>query len=155
MRPTVWTKIPLGLLLLLAFAPAAGAEDIHVTVVTILATDKNTKINPKIECIARAVQAEEPKLTGFAMRTMTAKPIAIGAKDKFPLVEDQVAVVEVLEIDKDGKCVRLKVKVPMVGDITYTTCCNKFFPIVTPYVTKGGDRLIVAVQVARPCKDKK
>ena len=50
---------------------------------------------------------------------------------------------------KDAQKIRMTVKPPMVGQITYTTCCEKFFPIVTRHVTKEKDRLITA----RRCSD--
>ena len=43
--------------------------------------------------------------------------------------------------------VRLAVKAPLAGEITYTTCCSKFFPIMTRYLTKDNERLIIAIMV--------
>ena len=48
--------------------------------------------------------------------------------------------------------VGLTVKAPLQGEIQYTTCCGKFFPIVTRYQTKNKELLIVAIRV-QPCKE--
>ena len=49
--------------------------------------------------------------------------------------------------DKDGRF-QMKITPPRMGDITYTTAaCGKFFPIMTRYLTKDNERLIVAVMV--------
>ena len=46
---------------------------------------------------------------------------------------------------------RMTIKPPMLGDITYTTCCERFFPIVTRHVTQDKERLIIAIMVEQ-CK---
>jgi len=45
----------------------------------------------------------------------------------------------------------MTIKPPTLGEITYSTTCEKFFPIVTRYVTKDKERLIIAIMV-EPCK---
>ena len=47
--------------------------------------------------------------------------------------------------------VGLTMKAPLQGEIQYTTCCGKFFPIVTRYQTKDKEVLILAIRV-QPCK---
>jgi hypothetical protein len=37
-----------------------------------------------------------------------------------------------------------------MGEITYSTPCGKFLPIMTEYVTKNGQVMILAVRV-QPC----
>jgi hypothetical protein len=74
--------------------------------------------------------------------------------ENFPLVEDASADITVLQDDKQR--VRLAVKAPLVGEITYQTCYDKFFPIVTRYLTtKDRERLIVAIMVTSATKDAK
>jgi hypothetical protein len=51
--------------------------------------------------------------------------------------------------DEGGK-IALTIKPPLLENITYGCACDKFFPVVTPYRTKTGDVLIVAV-MAKPC----
>jgi len=147
-------SLPLALSCLLAAAPAADtADETRVCVVAIIATDRNTTVDEKIKCIAKEVQKKEPALTGFRMATTNCKPLTAGAKESFPLVEGEVASVVV-----EGKCkgerVRLTVKAPLMGEITYSTTCGKYFPIVTRYQTKDKDRLIIAVMVKPECKGK-
>lgn len=145
-----------GLLLLTAGwlgGPAAlrAEEKVRVTVVAILATDQNTKVDRRLKCIADEVRKVEPKLTGFQIGQITCTPVAVGNSYKVPLVEKAVAEVVIQQgADKD-KRVKLKVKAPKMGDLVYTSICGKFFPIVTRYQTKDKERLIIAIMV-RPCK---
>jgi hypothetical protein len=131
------------------------AEDRQITVVAILATDKNTQVDPRVKSIAEEVQKVEPGLTGFRVARTTSKAIAVGARETFALVDNEVLAVVIQqaggkEKEKDDR-VRLAVKAPLAGEITYTTCCSKFFPIMTRYLTKDNDRLIIAIM----CKPKK
>jgi hypothetical protein len=137
------------------FAPfsLAFAEEVRVVVVEILASDRHANVDKDLKCIAEEVQKKEPTLTGFRQGRMTCKAVTVGAAEKFPLAEGQSATVTVQHgADKNNR-VGLKVKPPLIGEITYTTCCGKYFPIVTRYQTKEGERLIVAIMV-KPCKDK-
>jgi len=139
-------------------AAAARAEERSITVVAVLATDRNNVIDPKVQGIAEEVKKLEPTLTGFRLVRTTNKPVAVGRKESFPLVDAEMLAVQLLQIDppkekdKDER-VRLAVKAPLTGEITYSTCCGKFFPILTRYLTKHNDRLIVAVMV-RPAAKK-
>jgi len=159
MPDVTWLRLwglPLWLLLASLFSAAARAEDgkIQVTVVAILATDKNTKVDDKLKDIAKEVQKKEPTLTGFVVERITVKSIKIGEKETFPLVDEKTVVVILAEKNEKDNCVSLTIKPPTLGDITYTCCCGKFFPVVTRYETKDKDRLIVAV-MAKPCNGKK
>ena len=124
----------------------------HVSVVAVLATDQNDKIDPKLDCIAKEIQKTDPKLTGFRIAVMTKKTIAVGAKDDFDLGGDQSLRVAVQQkSDKDDRY-QLKITPPQMGDITYqTTCCGKFLPIITPVRTKNNELLIIGVCV-QPCR---
>ena len=141
--------------LLLPFAAAkAGDDSVSVSVVAVLATDQNDKIDPKLEGIAKEIQKTDPTLTGFRIVKRLEKKIAVGAKDDFDLGNDQtLRVVVQQKSDKDGRC-QLKVTPPKMGDVTYlTTCCGKFLPILTPVRTKDDELLIIGVGV-QPCPDK-
>ncbi len=131
-------------------APARADDPVTVSVVAILATDKNDKVDERVECIAKEMKKTDPKLTGFKVARMTCKSVAVGDKDCFEVVDGQTVCVTVEKRAKDGR-VCLKVEPPKLGAITYLTCCNKFFPVVTRYKTKDGDTLIVAVRVVT-CK---
>lgn len=134
-------------------APPEG--EVKVTVVAILATDRNTDVDPKVKCVADEVQKLEghKNLTGFRQAHMINQGVAIGKPFTFnlgPAAEKQQVVVTVLEsADAEGK-VRLIVKPPTLGNITYSTACGKCLPIVTRYKTKDNDLLIIAVSV-KPC----
>jgi hypothetical protein len=144
------------LLTLSAAAPRREAEEketVQVSVVAILATERDTKIDPKLACIAREVRKTHEKLTGFQMVKMTRKPLTIGVKATFELVGEQKATVTVQQGADEKNRIQLKVAPPQMGEITYDTCCGKFLPIVTPFRTKTNDLLILAVRV-QPCHEK-
>jgi len=132
---------------------AKAEEKIHVTVVAILATDQNKKVEPRLECLAKEVQKTDPKLTGFRWAKCSCQKLEVGKKLEFRLVEDQVAAVVVKHgCDKEDR-VGLTVKAPLVGEIAYSCACGKFFPIMTRYQTKDKERLIIAIRVQPcPCK---
>jgi hypothetical protein len=144
------------LILLGCLAGSNGAkaeEKIHVTVVAILATDQNKKVEPRLECLAKEVQKTDPTLTGFRWAKCSCQKLEVGKKLEFRLVEDQVAAVVVKHgCDKEDR-VGLTVKAPLVGEIAYSCACGKFFPIMTRYQTKDKERLIIAIRVQPcPCK---
>jgi hypothetical protein len=150
-----WLPGLLTVLAALSSQSAVRAEERQITVVAVLATDKNTHVDPRVKSIAEEVQKIEPGLTGFRVARTTSKAIAIGARETFPLVDNEVLAVVIQqaggkEKEKDDR-VRLAVKAPLAGEITYTTCCSKFFPIMTRYLTKDNERLIIAIM----CKPKK
>jgi len=145
-----WLALGMGLLALMSMAPARQADEIRITVVAIHASDRNKDVDDELKEIAEKVSKVEPKLTGFKKGRTTTMVVAVGAKEDFPLGEDQVATVTLESPGKkDKEMVKLTVKPPMVGAITYRTTCDKFFPIVTRYQTKNNDRLIIAVMVER------
>jgi hypothetical protein len=150
-----WGLLPLFLLVAcgLAWTRCDEEEDVKVSVVAILATDRNDKVGKGLECVAKEVRKKDEKLTGVRLGNMTCKSIAVGAKAKFDLVEGQTATVTVDHGADQKNRVQLKVKAPKLGEITYDTCCGKFLPIMTPYKTKDGEVLFVLVRV-QPCNEK-
>jgi uncharacterized protein YlxW (UPF0749 family) len=144
--------------LVLAFVvavPNVRADDnkVTVSVVAILATDQNEKVEKKLTGVAAEVQKLNPKLTGFQTAKETRKDLAIDTPHKFDLVEGQGVTITIEEAaNKDNKN-RLKVSPPTLGDITYCTTCGKFLPIITEYKTKDGEVLIIAIRV-QPCREK-
>ena len=134
----------------------AADDDIYVCVVAILAHDRSNEIEPKLRCLAKEIQKRDATLTCFRLKTLNCKPVTVGVKETFALVEGEVACVTVLQgFDKDDK-VRLNVKGPKLSEIAYTTTCGKFFPLTTGYLTKDKDTLIIGVMVRSPeCKGKK
>jgi len=132
-------------------APRGRAEEVKVTVVVILATDRNKEVARELKCIAQEVQKKYPNLTSFRLEQITRKSLPVGKSEQFALVDDEVAMVLVRHAADSKNRVGLTVKAPLQGEIQYTTCCGKFLLIVTRYQTKDEDRLILAIRV-QPCK---
>lgn len=146
-----------GLLLTVAIASAAAGDKparVKVSVVVILASEKDDKVDRKLEDIAREVRKMHPRLKGFRLGPLVARSLAVGAEETFQLVEDQKARVVVQRGADRNDRVRLKVAPPQMGEITYSTPCDKFLPIVTPFRTRANELLILAVRV-QPCHREK
>lgn len=139
--------------LLVALTPQArAADEVRVAVVAILANGDSKKIDPAVADIAKHVKHKYPMLTGFRLCCMTSQSVTVGEENTFPLADDQSAQIVVQQVSDKNDRVRIKVKPPQLGEITYTTCCGKYFPIVTPYLTKGKqEQLILAIMVTT-CK---
>jgi hypothetical protein len=150
-----------GVVLSAAFVeadPPAPGDNIRITIVPILASDKHRDVDPKLKEIAREVQKREAALTGFRLGPPRCKPVAIGQKENFKLTGDDdgpSADVTVLQKDDTQQRIRLAVKAPQVGEITYSTSYEKYFPILTRVITKDGQRLILAIMVKQAGKDAK
>jgi hypothetical protein len=147
----------ISVLTLLAITPTTRAGDenkVEVTVLAILATDKNKNVDPQLKPVAHKVQKIEPSLTGFKLRDTVRRSIDVGKASKFMLLEDGVPCTITVEQgpNKENR-VGLTVKPPQLGEICYLSCCGKFFPIVTRYQTKDKQRLIIAIMV-EPCNKK-
>jgi len=125
-------------------------KQVKVSVVVILASDKGNKIDKKLEGIAREVQKMHPSLKNFDLATLSCKSLDVGKSDKFDLVENQTVEVTIQKAADKMDRVCVKVAPPMMGEIVYATPCGKFLPILTPYRTKDGQTLIIAVRV-QPC----
>jgi hypothetical protein len=150
----VWGLVVLALLA--AGAPARADEKVRVSVVAILASEGDKKVDRQLECIAKEVKKRHPKLNGFRMVSISSRSLPVGVEDTFDLVCDQAVSVTVQKAADKDNCIQLKVGPPLMGKITYKTACGKFLPIVTPYHTNakgGGDLLIIAIRV-QPCHGK-
>lgn len=148
MKPR-WTIVPVLLLLALAAPRVYAGDKIQVTVLAILGTDKNTDVDPKLKEIADKV-GQKASLTGFKLARTTRKSLMVNQAVDFPLIDDETVNVLVEHGADERNRVGLKVKPPQLGEISYTSCCGKFFPIVTRYQNKDKDRLIIAIMV-EPC----
>lgn len=137
----------------LSTAPQPPADERHVTVVAVLATENNKQVDPRVKEIAGEVQKLEPGLTGFRLVRTTSKPLTLGKRDTFPLVDNETLTVllQPTEAKEGQERIRLTVKAPLAGEITYSCCTSKYFPIMTRYLTKDNERLIVAIMV-KPAK---
>jgi hypothetical protein len=127
------------------------AEDpVRVTVVVVLASSQDIGVDKKLAELAREVQKRDSTLIGFKLKATEAKSIPIGDGHTFELVDKQVLRVRVEQSrDEEGR-ISLTIKPPGLDKITYHCTCGKFFPVVTPYQTKSGEVLIIAV-MAKPC----
>ncbi|MGE3809337.1 MAG: hypothetical protein AB7K24_32125 [Gemmataceae bacterium] len=134
-------------LLLVSVGALRAADEIKVVVIAVLASEDSKEVDPKLKCIADKVQKVEPKLTGFRLARTTTRMVAVGRSDKFPLVDDEVVTVTLDRPADEQNRVSVTVKPPNLGAIAYTSCCGKFFPIVTRYQTKKKERLIIAIMV--------
>lgn len=130
---------------------ACQVEQVRVTLVVILANDRDNKVDAMLTCLAQEVRKKRPDLTGFKEINQTCKSVAVGKDETFELVENQNGVVSVRHGADAKNRVCLKVKAPGAGEITYSTACGKFFPIITRYQTKKNETLILAIRV-EPCK---
>jgi hypothetical protein len=146
--------LTLGLIATLIAVPVqAFGQDVRVTVVTIMANDREKFVDAKLNDFAREVQKHEPTLTCYRLGNTTSKEINLGQKEAIELVAGKASAdVKLLRKDDSKKRVTIEVKPPLVGAITYETCYDKFFPIVTRAVV-DGERLIIAVMV-KPVGDK-
>jgi hypothetical protein len=144
---TRYALLGLMALVVLAAEPAEPAPEVTVSVLAILATDQNNKVDKRVECIAREVQKIDPKLTGFQVHKMMCQPVALGGKVSIPVIDDQSVTVTVDRPVLKEKGFQLKVEPPTLGEITYETCCGKFLPVITRYQTKDKQLLIIAVRV--------
>jgi hypothetical protein len=129
------------------------ARKVRVSVLVILASEKDTKVEKKLECIAREVKKTHPKLKGFKSVDLSIKSVAVGAADEIELVEDQKMSITILRAADKMDRVRLKVGPPMMSQLTYSTPCGKFLPILTPYKTRTNDHVLIAIRV-QPCNGK-
>jgi hypothetical protein len=141
----------LGLFVLATAAAPPSAPSVRVSVVAILASETDDRIDRRLECLASEVRRMNPKLIGFRYATMTCKSAPVNREDVFDLVGDQKVKLTVEKsADADGRY-QVKVTPPEMGEITYDTCCGKFLPILTRYRTdKKNELLIIAIRV-QPC----
>jgi hypothetical protein len=131
-----------------AVPQVASAQDVRVTVVTILASDRNQASDSKLTDVAREIQKREPTLTYCRIGRTGHRDINVGQKEAIKLFDDQDYSTDVKLLAKNDskKRATIEIKPPMVGAISYETCYDKFFPIVTRAVV-NGERLIIAVMV--------
>jgi hypothetical protein len=144
-------------LVLYAVVFVPGADDnkpVSVTVVIVLATDRNATVDPKLKDLAKEVQKFDPKLTGFKLVATECKSIRVGDDAAISLTDKQILNVKVNRSKDEHGRITLSLEPPGMDAVNYACACDKFFPIVTPHRTKNGEQLIIAV-MAKPCTAKK
>lgn len=119
-----------------------------MTIITVMATDKSADVDPKLKDLAREVRNREPTLTGYRLGKTGHRDINVGQKEAIRLFDDKDYSTDVKLLAKNDsrKRVTIEIKPPLVGAISYETCYDKFFPIVTRAVV-DGERLIIAIMV--------
>ncbi len=159
MRLRILSAFALALLLSAAgLVPACGDPEparVEVTVVVVLAHDRDEKVAPKLDCLAKEIRKNNPKLTGFRLGQVTCKSVPLDGSETFPLADGREAAVHVKRCGERPERFCLEVKSPsLVGAITYSAACGKYMPFDTGCVTKKDkDRIFLAVMV-EACKKK-
>jgi hypothetical protein len=135
---------------LAAEPPQAQPEPVKLSVVAICAHNRDENVDPRLKCMAEEIRKAVPQLTGFKVGKMYCKPVPVGTRETFKLVDDQEVVLTVVPGANKGD-LQIKVTPPQMGEVTYETSCGNFFTIITKYRTKKNEVLILAVRV-QPCK---
>jgi hypothetical protein len=148
--------IPLFILAAVWHGPTLARADennIKVTVVAVLASTTDKTIDKELKELAQEMRKKDPTLTGFVVDRSSSQSMKVGEKATFKFMEKQSVEVELREKNAKTNRVSLTITPPTLGEIAYTTCCGKYFPVCTGYQTKDGKKLIIAVMVA-PCNKK-
>ncbi len=127
-----------------------------VSVVAILATSKDRKVDPALMEVAKRIQSrkEWKHLTGFTIAQATCDSVVLGREKKYRLVDDQCVRITVDNAPSGGsKPYRLRVKAPKLGEVEYDCCCKKYLPLATGYQTKDGKQLFIGIMV-KTCPEK-
>jgi hypothetical protein len=165
-RRTIALLAAAGTLAVWAVPCRADDKSFKIVVAAILASEKSDYVDPRLKCLPDTVKVTEPQLKGFRVAGHTHRTLAFDQSWAFPLVDDQVVRISVEKAPKDEKSpqdkekaakdrerVALRIKPPQMGEIFYVqSTCGKFFPVITPYLTKDKERLIIAIGIK--CKEK-
>lgn len=141
--------------LLLGFGPATADdngvdESVRVVVVVVFASEGKEFVDSKLTALAEEVQKRAPKLNHFHLAASLQKSIAPGHSHTFALPDKQSLKVTVERSQDKNEKICLTIEPPGTGEVTYACLCSKFVPIVTPYTTQAGERMILAI-MAKPC----
>ncbi|MFQ3651177.1 MAG: hypothetical protein SNJ75_12655 [Gemmataceae bacterium] len=151
-KPLLLSVMTLSLLGVLPVYACGKPNDkqVRVSVIVILASETDSATDPKLESLAAEIRKTKAELKGFRLLKMACKSLPLGKADEFDLIEDQRATIKIKSTADKMDRVRLEVSPPSMGKITYSTPCGKFLPIVTPFKTKKGEHLLLAIRV-QPC----
>jgi hypothetical protein len=147
------------LLLFTGLAAIAAADNcwpdekdpVKVTLVVVLASEKGDKIDKKLQALAAEVQKLHPNLKSFVLKSEESKSLKPNDKVSMLCVDEESAAIVIKHgADKENR-VSLAIKPPQMSELEYQSVCGKFLPIVTPYKTKKGECLILAIRV-EPCR---
>jgi hypothetical protein len=126
---------------------------VKVTVLVVLATAEGQAIEPKLRSLAVEVRKREPNLSSFKHQKTIARSIVNQDTVDLEVLAKQILRVKVEQPRYPDGRVKLTIRPPGLGEITYECVCGKYFPVVTPHVTANGERLILAI-MATPCLGK-
>src|SRR5205807_2219635 len=126
--------------LVLACGKGRAAKKVRVSIVIILASETDNRVDKKLKCIAQEVRKLHPSFKGFRLEKLACKSLQVGKADTFALVEGKTTSITVQKAADAMDRIQLTVGPPMMGEITYSTPCGKFLPIVTPILTKKGEK---------------
>lgn len=137
--------------ILLAFVTPIfpAEEEISVTTLVMIATEKNAVVEEKLKSISESIRVKEPKLTGLTLAHTYHQNIKIGASKEIDLGDDKKFTITLIQ-KKDSDKVTLRLRPPVGGEISYTCSCGAYVPVCTGLTNANGDRIIVAV-MAKPC----
>lgn len=141
--------------LVLGLAPGSSAdtppdESVRVVVVVVFASEGKEFVDSKLNALAEEVRKRAPKLNHFHLAASLQKSIAPGRSYTFSLPDKQNLKVTVERARDKNEKVCLTIEPPGTGEVTYACLCSKFVPIITPYTTQAGERMILAI-MAKPC----
>ena len=143
--------IAMGLIVGAAGDPCPeGNGPVRVTVVVVLATAKNSDVDPKLAELAREVRKLDRTLTGLQIGGSARKSIPVGGRHTFEFVDGHVVRVLVEQPKGPDGRIGLRIQLPGGSEVTYTCVCDKFVPLHTFVQTKDGSHVIVAI-MAKPC----
>ena len=97
-----------------ACGPERSPRKVRISVVVILASETDDKVDKKLECIAREAVKLHPKLKGFRLEKLSCKSLPVGKADNFTLVENQETSITVRR-RPTRYCIQLTVGPPMMG----------------------------------------
>ena len=133
-----------------------GDDEIEVKVVSIMASEHKTDVDPLLSEFAKFVQKTEKKLTGFRIERGTCEKLKLGETKKIELIDKEVVEVTVNKERNEAGRITLTITPPKLKQITYECACDKYFAMATQVnVGKGKDReqLFIAL-MAKPCTKK-
>src|SRR5947209_13879249 len=116
-------------------AVLARADDkkIKITVVAVLASTTDKKVDQELNELAQQMRKKDPTLTGFVVERSATSSISIGEKATFEMIDKQFVDVLLREKNPVTNRVSLTMTPPTLGEIAYTVCCGKYFPVCTGY----------------------
>ena len=150
MNPLTLCGLLIVFLLTLANSASQGMEPVRVTVVVVYASAEKSDTDPRLADLAREIQKREPEYTHFKLVQTLQKSIPVGGTHIYALADKQTLKVTVERARDKHDRICLSIEPPGLGGITYTCVCNKFLPVITPYLTNSGQRMILAI-MAKPC----